>query len=132
MQGQSNHFNRYAPEKIQYGIDRYLNETRRLYKVLDKHLETSKSGFLVGHHLSIADLTTFPWVMWAALTGVDIHEFPSLKAWEEMMSKRAGVDRGKDVPEKLKIKDLSKEDIERKSKATSAWVLEGMKKNSGK
>lgn len=52
MQGQSNHFFRYAPEKIQYGIDRYRNESRRLYRVLDTHLGKSKSGFIVGDHVS--------------------------------------------------------------------------------
>ena len=52
MQGQSNHFFRYAPEKIQYGVDRYRNESRRLYRVLDTHLGKSKSGFIVGDHVS--------------------------------------------------------------------------------
>jgi glutathione S-transferase len=51
MQGQANHFYRYAPEKIQYGIDRYINESRRLYRVLDTHLAKSKSGYLVGDHV---------------------------------------------------------------------------------
>lgn len=54
MQGQANHFYRYAPEKIKYGIDRYINESRRLYKVLDTHLGKSKSGFIVGDHVSLS------------------------------------------------------------------------------
>lgn len=62
MQGQSNHFKRYAPEKIQYGIDRYGNETRRLYRVMDTHLEKSSSGFLVGDRLTIADIASWGWV----------------------------------------------------------------------
>ena len=111
MQGQASHFNRYAPEKIQYGIDRYMNESRRLYHVLDKHLENSKSGFLVGDHISTADITTIGWVMGAAWTGLDIEDFPRLKAWEEMMSKRPGVDRGKDVPTKWRVKEMSKEEM---------------------
>jgi glutathione S-transferase len=128
MQGQANHFNRYAPEKIQYGIDRYLNETRRLYQALDKHLESSKSGFLVGDHVSTADITTVGWVMWAGWTGIDIDDFPRLKAWEDMMSKRSGVDRGKDVPKKLKVKEMSKGELDKEFKATSDWVMKGMKK----
>lgn len=61
MQGQSNHFTRYAPEKIQYAIDRYQNETKRLYGVLDKRL--SETGdYLVGHKYSIADLACWCWV----------------------------------------------------------------------
>lgn len=56
MQGQANHFFRYAPEQIQYGIDRYQNETRRLYKVLDTHLATTKQEYLVGNKCTIADI----------------------------------------------------------------------------
>lgn len=52
----------YAPEKIQYGIDRYVNESRRLYRTLDTHLEKSSSGFLVGDRLSIADISCWGWV----------------------------------------------------------------------
>jgi glutathione S-transferase len=51
MQGQANHFYRYAPEKIKYGIDRYINESRRLYRVIDTHLAKSTSGYLVGDHV---------------------------------------------------------------------------------
>jgi glutathione S-transferase len=132
MQGQANHFNRYAPEKIQYGIDRYLNETRRLYQALDKHLESSKSGFLVGDHASTADITTVGWVMWAGWTGIDIDDLPQLKAWEDMMSKRPGVDRGKDVPKKLKVKEMSKEELDKELKATRDWVMKGMKDDVNK
>lgn len=49
MQGQSNHFTRYAPEKIQYGVDRYQNETKRLYGVLDDHLSKVGGDYLVGN-----------------------------------------------------------------------------------
>ena len=61
--GQSNHFFRYAPEKIEYGINRYRNETERLYGVLDKHLATSKSGYLVGDRCTIADIAHFGLLM---------------------------------------------------------------------
>jgi glutathione S-transferase len=52
----------YAPEKIQYGIDRYQNETRRLYRVLDTQLSKSTSGYLVGDKCTIADLSCWGWV----------------------------------------------------------------------
>lgn len=55
MQGQSNHFTRYAPEQIEYGINRYQNETRRLYGVLDKHLSDAGTEYLVGKY-TIADI----------------------------------------------------------------------------
>jgi glutathione S-transferase len=52
----------YAPEKIEYGINRYINETRRLYRTMDTHLEKSSSGFLVGDRLTIADISCWGWV----------------------------------------------------------------------
>ena len=54
MQGQANHFTRYAPEHIQYGVDRYQNETKRLYGVLDKHLADTEFEYLVGDKCTIA------------------------------------------------------------------------------
>ena len=62
MQGQANHFNRYAPERIEYGVNRYINETRRLYRVLNTHLEKSTSGYLVGDKCTIADIAHFGYV----------------------------------------------------------------------
>jgi glutathione S-transferase len=56
MQGQANHFSRYAPERIEYGVNRYVNETRRLYSVLNTQLEKSTSGYLVGDKCTIADI----------------------------------------------------------------------------
>jgi glutathione S-transferase len=129
MQGQANHFVRYAPEKIEYGINRYVNETRRLYGVLDKHLAASNSGFIVGDHISIADITTIGWVMSAGWAGVEIDEFPHLKAWEEMMMRREGVEKGRHVPSPHRIKEMmkDKEAVERHAAQLGAWVQEGMK-----
>ncbi len=134
MQGQANHFVRYAPEKIEYGMNRYVNETRRLYGVLDKHLKTSASGFIVGDHISIADITTVGWVIWAAWAGVDIDEFPTLKKWEEMMSEREGVKKGCDVPKKMNIKERmkDKDKLEEYAKHSSQWIQQGMKDDAKK
>ena len=126
VQGQANHFIEYAPEKIPYAIDRYLNETLRLYKVLDKYLESSESGFLVGDHVSTAEITTIGLVMSARWTGLDLEEFPRLKTWEEMMLKRPGVDRGKAVPTKMKVKDMSQVEMDEALKAASHWIIKGM------
>lgn len=57
MQGQSNHFTRYAPEHIQYGVDRYQNETKRLYGVLDKHLAVTGNDYIVGNKYTVS---TYP------------------------------------------------------------------------
>jgi len=134
MQGQANHFVRYAPEKIEYGVNRYVNETRRLYSVLDKHLQSSNSGFIVGDHISIADITTIGWVIWAGWAGVEIDEFPTLKKWEEMMSSRPGVKKGCDVPKPLKIKEKMKDPkfLEEFGKHSSAWIQQGMKDDAAK
>lgn len=92
MQGQANHFTRYAPLPMSnhaYSQSRYQNETRRLYRVLDTHLATGDRKFLVGDKCSIADITTWGWVSHAPWAGVDMGEFPALKAWEERLGERA-------------------------------------------
>ncbi len=60
----------YAPEKIQYGIDRYQNETRRLYRVLDTQLSKSTSGYIVGDKFTIADVSCWGWVAAACESSV--------------------------------------------------------------
>lgn len=134
MQGQANHFHRYAPTKIQYGIDRYINETRRLYRVLDTHLQTSLSGFIVGSHISLADITTIGWVIFAGWAGVDIEEFPALKKWEDMMSARPAVKKGGDVPKPLTIKEKLKDPkyAEEYAKKSREWIMKGQGEDSKK
>lgn len=129
MQGQANHFVRYAPERIEYGVNRYSNETRRLYGVLDKHLAKSKSGYLVGDHVTIADISHWGWVAAAGWAGIDIDEFPHLKAWEERMLARPALEKGRHVPSPHTIKDLmkDKEAVEKHAAQTRSWVQAGMK-----
>ena len=122
MQGQANYFGRYMTEKIPHAIDRYKGETRRLYGVLDKHLATSVSGFLVGDHISIADITTVGWVHFASWTGIDLDEFPHLKAWEQMMLARPGIKRGRDVPKKIDLSGLNQDELEKLAKGTGDWI----------
>jgi len=132
MQGQANHFNRYAPERIEYGVNRYVNETRRLYSVLDNQLASSTSGYLVGDRCTIADITTWGWVASAGWAGVEIDEFPNLKAWEERMLARPGVEKGRHVPDYHGIKDLMKDKkkMEEQAAQTRSWVQDGMKKEA--
>lgn len=138
MQGQSNHFSRYAPETIPYGINRYVNETRRLYGVLDKHLQKSTSGYLVGEKCTIADIAHWPWVYGSFLAGVDIDEFPSLKAWTERMLARPGVEKGRHVPDPHKLEDLYKKwkadpkVLDNYGKATASWIKKGMDQDAKK
>ncbi|KAJ5887834.1 hypothetical protein N7495_007875 [Penicillium taxi] len=132
MQGQANHFSRYAPERIEYGVNRYVNETRRLYGVLDKHLAQSKSGYLVGDHISIADISHWGWVASAGWAGIDIDEFPNLKAWEELLAQRPGIKKGRDVPSPHNVKELIKDKDTAKKFAAEGqkWVQAGMKEDS--
>ncbi|KAJ4286662.1 hypothetical protein N0V90_012914 [Kalmusia sp. IMI 367209] len=99
MQGQANHFFRYAPTTIQYGIDRYQNETRRLYSVLEARLQGRE--WLVGKgrgKYSIADMSTFTWVRWAPWAGIDLGKFPKLEAWAKRIERREAVQKGLAVP----------------------------------
>lgn len=99
MQGQANHFFRYAPETIEYGIKRYQNETKRLYEVLEKRLDGRE--YLVGKgagKYSVADMSTFTWVRWAPWAGIALDDFPRLKAWSEKIEERQAVKEGLLVP----------------------------------
>lgn len=92
MLGQAHHFRMYAPEKIQYAVDRYTNEARRLYGVIDKRL--SQSEWLGGAEYSIADIATFPWLRSWQNQGVVIEEYPHLKRWFDTIAQRPAVQRG--------------------------------------
>jgi len=134
MQGQANHFTRYAPEKIEYGINRYQNETRRLYGVLDKHLADSKAEYLVGNKCTIADIAHWGWVSAAGWAGVEISHFPHLKAWEERMWARPAVKKGANIPDPYKMKEhlSDKERMERHANQSKEWVQMGMKEDAEK
>jgi GST-like protein len=92
MLGQAHHFRMYAPEKIQYAIDRYSNEAKRLYGVIDRRL--AQSEWLGGNEYSIADIATFPWLRSWQNQGVVLGEYPSLQAWFDKISERPAVQRG--------------------------------------
>ncbi|WP_446919170.1 glutathione binding-like protein, partial [Klebsiella pneumoniae] len=78
MLGQAHHFRNYAPEPIQYAIERYTNEAGRLYRVLDKRL--SQAEYLAGEY-SIADIATFPWSRSIENQGHKLDDFPNVKRW---------------------------------------------------
>lgn len=91
MLGQNHHFALYAPEKIPYAIDRYRNETHRLYGVLNKQLEGH--DFIAGSY-SIADMAALSWSLGWERQGVDLTEFPNILAWQERLKARPAVERG--------------------------------------
>ena len=95
MLGQNHHFRLYAPEKLEYAINRYTNEAKRIYGVIDKQLATHK--FLAGSSYTIADMATFPWLRNWANQGIVLTDYPHLKAWFDGIAERPAVQRGVSV-----------------------------------
>ena len=91
MLGQAHHFRRYAPEKLQYAIDRYTNEAARIYGVIDKRL--GEVPYLAGEY-SIADMATYPWLRPHNWQGQKLEDFPNLKKWYDEIEARPAVQRG--------------------------------------
>lgn len=92
MLGQAHHFRIYAPEKIDYAINRYTQEAKRIYNVMDKRLLSS--AFLAGAKYSIADMAVYPWLRSWQNQGIDWADYPALKAWFDLIEKRPAVQRG--------------------------------------
>ena len=92
MLGQAHHFRMYAPEKLPYAIDRYTNEAKRLYNVIDKRL--GQSAYLAGDEYSIADIATFPWLRSWENQGIVLSDYPRLKKWFDGIAARPAVQRG--------------------------------------
>ncbi|RJF98603.1 glutathione S-transferase N-terminal domain-containing protein [Noviherbaspirillum saxi] len=110
MLGQAHHFRIYAPEKIDYAINRYTNEARRLYGVIDK--QVSKTGYLASDEYTIADIATFPWLRSWKNQGIEWEDFPNTKRWFDEISERPAVKRGVEVLASLRkplVDDKSKE-----------------------
>ena len=99
MLGQTHHFRLYAPEKVPYAIDRYTNETHRLYGVLNKRLEGR--DFIAGDY-SIADMACIGWAKGWEKQGQDIREFPHVRRWMEAVKARPAVVRGLAVGAELR------------------------------
>jgi GST-like protein len=95
MLGQAHHFRIYAPEKIPYAIDRYTNEAKRLYGVLDKRLQASE--YVAADEYTIADIAIFPWLRSWQNQGIAWADFPALKAWFDKVAGRPAVQRGVEV-----------------------------------
>ncbi|MEO0637106.1 MAG: glutathione S-transferase family protein [Pseudomonadota bacterium] len=91
MAGQAHHFRQYAPEKIDYGIQRYTNEVNRLYGVMNKRL--ADRDYLAGDY-SIADIACIGWVVPHERQGQDLDDFPNLKGWFERLKARPAVEKG--------------------------------------
>lgn len=95
MLGQAHHFRGYAPERLDYAVERYTNEAHRLYGVIDGRL--GESAYLAGDEYTIADIAVFPWLRSHERQGVDLADYPNVKRWFDGIAARPAVRRGVQV-----------------------------------
>jgi GST-like protein len=95
MLGQAHHFRIYAPEKIPYAIDRYTNEARRLYGVMNRQI--ARHRYIAGDEYTVADIAIFPWLRGWKNQGIDWDDYPHLKGWFDEIAARPAVMRGVEV-----------------------------------
>ena len=95
MLGQAHHFRQYAPETIDYAVDRYTNEAKRLYGVLDTRL--GEARYLAGDEYTIADIAAWPWTRFPERQGVDRNDYPNFVRWFDEIAERPAVKRGVEV-----------------------------------
>jgi len=99
MAGQNHHFNRFAPEKIPYAIKRYVDETARLYGVLNKRL--ADRPFVAGNDYSIADMAIYPWIVSHTWQQQNLEDFPALKGWFQRIQARPATQRAYALVEQI-------------------------------
>src|SRR3546814_14347944 len=95
MLGQAHHFRNYAPERIDYAYDRYTNEARRLYRVLDRRLGAARC--LAGDEYSIAHIAAWPWLRLPEHQGVDRADLPHYRRWFDELADLPPVPGGRTV-----------------------------------
>ena len=110
MLGQAHHFLQYAPEKIEYAMNRYRNEANRLYGVVERRLKESK--FLACDEYTIADMACMPWMRAPERQGVDIEQYPRVKRWRDGLLARPAVQRAVQVLADRRRPEMSKEQKE--------------------
>ncbi len=114
MMGQANVFYRYFPEKIPAAIERYQNETRRLFEVLERRLSESE---WLADEFSIADIANWCWVRTYKWSGVSADGLPNLKRWRDALRARPACQRGIAVPEPLPNMEADQEQAEKFSRS---------------
>lgn len=112
MIGQAGHFKFYAPELIQYAIDRYANEVLRLYTVLDRRLERREH---ICGDFSIADIACWPWVLTYKAQKIDLEQFPNVRRWYDLLKCRPALRRGYKVGSDLRNPNEKLDDEARKT-----------------
>ncbi|TDX22137.1 glutathione S-transferase/GST-like protein [Modicisalibacter xianhensis] len=129
MMGQANVFFRYFPEKLQPAIDRYQGESKRLFRVLDSHLQDNE--YLAGEY-SIADIANWAWVRTHRWSGIDIDDLPHLQRWLDAIRSRPAVQKGIEMPPSAVDLEADREEEARKfAKDTFKWVETGQSRQNG-
>ena len=111
MLGQAHHFNYYAPEEIDYAMNRYSSEANRLYGVLDRRL--AQTEYVAGDSYSIADIAILPWTRTYQRQNVAIEDYPHVTAWRERLGQREAVIAGMKVGAEWRedLKNLSADEF---------------------
>jgi GST-like protein len=122
MAGQNHHFSNYAPEKIPYAIDRYVNETNRLYAVLNKKL--AGRDFIAGEY-SIADMACYPWIVPYERQGQKLEDFPHLKRWFETIRARPATVRAYELAKTINTQPSITEESRKVLFGQTASVVRG-------
>ncbi len=112
MAGQNHHFSQYAPERLPYAIDRYVNETNRLYGVLDRRL--ADRAFVAGEDYSIADMASYPWIVPYERQGQNLDDFPNLKRWFHDIKERPATVRAYEAGAKYQQRDATVDEAAKK------------------
>ena len=105
MAGQNHHFAVYAPERLPYAIDRYVNETNRLYGVLDRRL--AERAFVAGDDYTIADMASYPWIVPHERQGQKLGDFPHLERWFHAIAERPATVRAYEVGDQYRRRDAT-------------------------
>jgi len=111
MAGQNHHFSHYAPEKLPYAVERYVNETNRLYGVMNKRLADRE--FLAGPAYSIADMACYPWVVSHKRQGQKLEDFPQLKRWFETIAARPATKRAYEKGKAINVAPVMDDEAKR-------------------
>ncbi len=99
MAGQNQHFSQFAPEKIPYAIKRYVDETARLYGVLDRRL--ADRTFVAGEEYSIADMAIYPWIVSHKWQSQKLEDFPHVERWFNHIKQRPATVRAYELVQKV-------------------------------
>ncbi|KAK7181249.1 glutathione S-transferase [Paraphaeosphaeria sporulosa] len=134
MQGQANHFTRFAPEKLKYPIDRYVNETHRLYRILDRQLAKNGTGYVVGDRVTVADIAVWPWIAAHNFSGIpSIAQYTEIVKWFENLLQRPGFEAGRNVPRPhfhITLNELPEEELDKIAEHGKKWQDEARERET--